>query len=190
MKYVGTIYADVIIAKGKNYTDIVDENEIELTEEQYNTIPIPCRLVEGEFVKCDYPAEQAEIIHDPLGIQDGGTGATTAEEALKNLGACRIITGSYAGTCTSSTLAPVDIHFDEFPLLMLVQCGEGFAIVREGLGTFITTYNGTVISNTTVSYYTAADGSATVRWTLSSVSMRTTLMNNAGTSYKYFAFFA
>ena len=58
MRYVGTLKDDVIVAKGINYTDFKDEREIELTEEQYNSIPIPCKLVDGEFVECDYPKEE------------------------------------------------------------------------------------------------------------------------------------
>ncbi len=54
-KFTATIQNNVIVAKGINYTDYVDEREIELTEEQYNTIPIPCKLVDGEFVPCDFP---------------------------------------------------------------------------------------------------------------------------------------
>ena len=60
MRYVATVYNDVIIAKGINYTNYFDENEIELTEYQYNTIPIPCQLVDGEFIACDYPKIRVE----------------------------------------------------------------------------------------------------------------------------------
>lgn len=55
MRYVGTIRDNVIVAKGINYTDFIDERELELTEEQYNAIPIPCKLVDGEFVPCEFP---------------------------------------------------------------------------------------------------------------------------------------
>jgi len=55
MKYVATLENDIITSKGINYTDFVDEREIELTEEQYNTIPIPCKLINGEFIPCDFP---------------------------------------------------------------------------------------------------------------------------------------
>lgn len=55
MRYVGTISQGVIIAKGINYTDYIDENEIELTEEQYNTIQTPCKVVNGIFKPCEYP---------------------------------------------------------------------------------------------------------------------------------------
>lgn len=60
MRYVGTISQGVIIATGINYTDYIDENEIELTEEQYNTIETPCKLVNGEFIPCDYPKIEVE----------------------------------------------------------------------------------------------------------------------------------
>ena len=55
MKYVGVLYDNIIISKAKNYDDKIHESEIELTEGQYNTIPIPCKLVDGEFVPCEYP---------------------------------------------------------------------------------------------------------------------------------------
>lgn len=67
MKYVGTIKDGVIVAKGINYTEYEDPNEIELTEEQYNTIPIPCKLVNGEFIPCEYPrSEVVEIPEEPI----------------------------------------------------------------------------------------------------------------------------
>lgn len=55
MKYVGILKKGVIISKGINYTDYEDVNEIEITQEQYNTIPIPCKIVDGEFVECEFP---------------------------------------------------------------------------------------------------------------------------------------
>ena len=55
MRYVATTYKNVIVSKGINHTDYVDKNEIELTEAQYNSIPIPCKLVDGEFVSCEMP---------------------------------------------------------------------------------------------------------------------------------------
>lgn len=82
MKYVGTLYKDVIVAKGINYTDFVDEREIELTEAQYNTIPIPCKLVDGEFIPCEMPEIEVpgttetaeptadEILNALLGVAD------------------------------------------------------------------------------------------------------------------------
>lgn len=66
MKYVGTLYKDVIVAKGINYTDFVDEREIELTEAQYNTIPIPCKLVDGEFIPCEMPESETEKSEQPI----------------------------------------------------------------------------------------------------------------------------
>ena len=55
MKYAAILYDDVIVAKAKNYNDCINDNEIELTEQQYNTISIPCQLIEGVFVPCDFP---------------------------------------------------------------------------------------------------------------------------------------
>lgn len=65
MKYVGTVQNDVIVAKGINYTDYQDPNEIELTEEQYNSIQTPCKLVDGEFVQCDFPKTEPEPTPEP-----------------------------------------------------------------------------------------------------------------------------
>lgn len=55
MRYVGILKKGVIISKGINYTDYEDVNEIEITKEQYDTITIPCRLVDDEFVVCEFP---------------------------------------------------------------------------------------------------------------------------------------
>jgi hypothetical protein len=55
MRYVGIVNDDVIIAKAILYNDFVDERHIPLTEEQYNTIITPCKLVDGEFVPSDFP---------------------------------------------------------------------------------------------------------------------------------------
>lgn len=55
MRFVATVQNNIITSKGINYTDYIDKNEIELTEEQYNNIPIPCRLVDGEFIPCNFP---------------------------------------------------------------------------------------------------------------------------------------
>ncbi len=60
IKYTGTIIDNVIMAKGIAYTGFVGNNEIELTKEQYDTIPIPCKLVDGDFVPCDLPTVDGE----------------------------------------------------------------------------------------------------------------------------------
>lgn len=66
MRYVGSLLDGIIVSKGINYTDYVDNKEIELTEEQYNSIPIPCKLVNGEFVPCEYPkVTMTEPKHEP-----------------------------------------------------------------------------------------------------------------------------
>ncbi len=71
MKYTATKYKDVLISKGINYTDYVDPNEIELTEEQYNTIPIPCQLVDGKFAPCEFPEMgNSEFIETPVNAEE------------------------------------------------------------------------------------------------------------------------
>ena len=70
MRYIASVTNEgIIVSKGINYTEYVDEKEIELTEEQYNSIPIPCKLVDGEFVECDFPTpsvtEVEEVIPEP-----------------------------------------------------------------------------------------------------------------------------
>lgn len=55
MRYIASILEGVIVSKGIAYTDYVDSREIELTKEQYNTIPLPCKLVNGKFVPCEHP---------------------------------------------------------------------------------------------------------------------------------------
>ena len=80
MIYVGTLENDVIVAKGINYTDYIDEREIEFTEEQYNAIPIPCKLVDGEFVSCDYP--KFNVVETP---EEEKTEAEKIEELQKKV---------------------------------------------------------------------------------------------------------
>ena len=80
MKYAAILYNDVIVAKSKNYTDNIDKNEIELTEKQYNSIPIPCKLVNGEFVPSEFPKVESpqtdtnasvdDILNTLLGVTD------------------------------------------------------------------------------------------------------------------------
>ena len=62
MKYIGMLNDGVIVAKAKNHDDKVYKNEIELTEKQYNSIPIPCKLVNGEFVRCEFPKSEIEDV--------------------------------------------------------------------------------------------------------------------------------
>jgi hypothetical protein len=76
--YVGVLYKDVIIAKGKNYTDHIGEKEVELTEEQYEAIPIPCKLIDGEFVPSEFPEGERheveptteELLNIILGVEE------------------------------------------------------------------------------------------------------------------------
>lgn len=60
MKYIGVLNDDVIVAKGINYTDYIDENEIELTEIEYNNLQPPCKLVAGEYIPCEFPTYEGE----------------------------------------------------------------------------------------------------------------------------------
>ena len=36
--------------------DIFKKKKFELTEEQYNKLVTPCKMVDGKFVPCEYPA--------------------------------------------------------------------------------------------------------------------------------------
>ena len=56
----------------------------------------------------------------PLKVSGGGTGATTAEQALKNLGAVRVETGSYKGTGTNGVDNPNSLTFDFAPKIVIV----------------------------------------------------------------------
>lgn len=107
MKYVATVQSNIIVAKGINYTDYVAKNEIELTKEQYDTIPIPCRLVDGEFIPCDYP--EVEI----------------AETNLTEV--TRFELYSYTGTGTSGEANPCILTFSFEPKMvaMLPNIGGG-----------------------------------------------------------------
>lgn len=56
----------------------------------------------------------------PLKVSEGGTGATNATEALKNLGAVRVATGSYTGTGTNGVDNPNSLTFDFAPKIVIV----------------------------------------------------------------------
>ena len=60
MKHIGILNNGVIVATAINHTDYIGENELELTEEQYSTIPIPCKLVGVEFIPCKFPVYEVE----------------------------------------------------------------------------------------------------------------------------------
>lgn len=62
-------------------------------------------------------------------IEKGGTGATTAEEALENLGGAKIITGSYIGTGTKGSDYPCSLSFDKPPKFIVFHEGGGYPIV-------------------------------------------------------------
>ena len=97
-KYVGTIYEGIIVAKGINYTGFIAENEIELDENQYNTIPIPCKLVDGEFVPCDAP--QIEVSKTPP------------------VSIAQISTGSYVGN--GDKYKGITLNFDFVPRVIFI----------------------------------------------------------------------
>ena len=100
MKYVGTLLMDIIVNKAINYTDYVAENEIELTEEQYNTIPIPCQCINGEFIECDFPVIEVE------------------EEEIKIPVAPQIELVSYVGTGLYGEENPCSLTFDFVPTVL------------------------------------------------------------------------
>ena len=54
-------------------------------------------------------------------VTSGGTGATTSEEALANLGGKRIVTGSYSGAGTSGPNVKVQIPLDSLPEFMIIK---------------------------------------------------------------------
>jgi hypothetical protein len=62
MRYVAILRKGVVVSKGINYTDYKDENEIEISASDYDNIPIPCKIVDGEFVPCDYP--ESDIVQE------------------------------------------------------------------------------------------------------------------------------
>lgn len=68
-------------------------------------------------------------------IERGGTGADYAEEALLNLGGCRVRTGSYVGTDdgTDGVSETITLTFDGTPYVVIVQEGvfiRGCSVVR------------------------------------------------------------
>lgn len=105
MKYVATVQDNIIVAKGINYTDYVAENEIELTEEEFNTIPIPCRKVDGEFIPCDFP--EVEIV----------------EEETDHVYPTQIELVSYTGTDTAGEANPCSVTFSFAPKIAVMICG-------------------------------------------------------------------
>lgn len=62
MRYFGLIYDDIIINKGlKSKLFTLSDNEIELTEQQFNEIKCPCKLVDSQFISCEIPIIEEEI---------------------------------------------------------------------------------------------------------------------------------
>lgn len=104
MKYVGILNNDVIIAKAKIYEDFVDERHIELSEEQYNTIITPCRLIDGVFVPCDFP-KLDEFEDDTIS---------------------RTKLVSYVGTGKSGASYPCSVTFDFVPKVIVLM-GEYYS---------------------------------------------------------------
>ena len=98
MRYYATMQNDIIVSKGINYTDVVAENEITLTEEQYDTIPIPCKIDGDTFVPCDFP--EVESVDLPP--------VTFAQ----------ISTGSYVGNMDSRK--GITLNFDFVPRLIFI----------------------------------------------------------------------
>lgn len=48
----------VFVTKGKRIREVLFENEIRITEEEYDTIELPCKLVDGKYVECEAPVEE------------------------------------------------------------------------------------------------------------------------------------
>ena len=59
MKYIGVLKDNIIVNSLIRYENVeIYDNEIELSEEQYNSIIVPCKLIKGEFISCEYPPDE------------------------------------------------------------------------------------------------------------------------------------
>lgn len=169
MKYVGTVFKEVIVAKGINYTDIINENEIELTEAQYNNIPIPCKLVDGEFIACDFPY--------------------IAESIEGYCGNAKIATGSYVGTGKYGSSNPTSITVNGKPAFVIISTLHQYALGDPNLSglSVLSTASGSWKLIPTVTEQ--ANGTYKISWYLPTGGGVTqnggSQMNNSGTTYYY-----
>lgn len=86
----------------------------------------PVRVTyDGIQWKTDLQLASANALYGTVPISKGGTGATTAADALANLGALRIQNGSYTGTGTSGESGKNTLTFDFQPKLVFITCGYG-----------------------------------------------------------------
>lgn len=60
MIYIGIKLKDIVISKAIKYEEFIGANELEITKAQYDNLPIPCKLVDGAFIPCDYPVMEME----------------------------------------------------------------------------------------------------------------------------------
>lgn len=178
MKYTATVYKDVIISKGISYIDCVAENEIALTKKQYETIPIPCKLIDGQFVPCDYPKIDAP------------------EEKVPPVSIAQISTGSYVGN--GDRYGGITLTFDFIPRVIFITGKQG-----NGIPMFATLINpsecglSAKISNDYDNDYVTSGNSFKIIWTGKTVKFyseyqsesagSTNAMNAKNMRYEYIA---
>lgn len=191
MKYVGVIYDEVIIAKAIIYVDVIADNQVELTEEQYNTIVTPCKLIDGTFVPWDFPD-----MGEPK-VFEGG----------------QIELVSYVGTGKSGASYPCSVTFNNIVPKMIVLMGEYYssggsfpALITQSLVN--DSYNG-YVSNVTIlcdkisseykkymgfwtrcnydcshnAYAKKSEDGKTISWYISEKDLAVCLGNRAGATY-------
>ena len=124
---VGRVVADWLEANGVRLSDLENisvKHEQEITELKGTTATL-------EQITSTHTGNIEKINEDISGLQNrvtpiskGGTGATTAEGALANLGAQKVTTGSYLGTGEDRT-----INIGGTGNVLLIYYGENFGIV-------------------------------------------------------------
>ena len=98
----------------------------------------PCNLIyDGSttgFWRLPATMADATDFQGTLAIAKGGTGATTAEAAIQNLGGARTVKGSYTGTGSGT----VTLDFDFVPRLLIVSASKHTtAYNKDALGIFV-----------------------------------------------------
>ena len=117
-------------------------------------------------------------------ITKGGTGATTVEQALTNLGTRKIETGTYIGTATDiyNDKTPNTLNFDFNPKFVIIQGYSNYTGIftsESTSGLVITTDNSSPRSHATLTW---DDNS--LSWTAANAKLK---LNVSGYTYRYLA---
>lgn len=158
------------------------ERGVQLTDLQEISTKHSGEIADLQETVAEHSANLEELNSEIKPIEKGGTGATTAEEALVNLGCTRVATGSYDGAGKKGANYPNTLTFDFEPKLVIVSCGAGHLIMVSGEDEFEYAPQGSVasyamkmaVNGKTISWYTL-NGEVGHQF------------NNSATTYQYIA---